>query len=218
MVPQLKLLEGEFFTDSYAAELNETIAQLSLRFANITNEVRNIVALWSTEVDEKNKKRFYSAIKQSIGVDLSGITNQNGLADVLAAKTSENVGLIKSLPEEYYKKINVAINNMTVTGKSADSIVDTLLDIGIKTENRARLIARDQTQKLNAAITQKRQENLGITQYTWSSSQDERTRPEHIKNHGKVFSWRSPPAKTGHPGEDINCRCVALPIINLEEL
>jgi len=38
-------------------------------------------------------------------------------------------------------------------------------------------------------------------------------RPTHAQNHGGRFYWNKPPA-TGHPGEDILCRCVAMAIID----
>lgn len=69
--------------------------------------------------------------------------------------------------------------------------------------------------------TKSKQTRLGITSYRWSSANDERT-CEHCKaNHGKTFLWSDPPP-TGHPGEgkccspDEGCRCVAIPIINLD--
>lgn len=53
----------------------------------------------------------------------------------------------------------------------------------------------------------------GITdQYVWRTLRDERVRPSHRMNDGRVFSWSDPPA-TGHPGEDYNCRCEAVPFV-----
>ena len=37
-------------------------------------------------------------------------------------------------------------------------------------------------------------------------------RPTHVANSGIVFAWDAPPA-TGHPGEDIQCQCVAIAVI-----
>ena len=53
---------------------------------------------------------------------------------------------------------------------------------------------------------------LGITQYIWRTSRDERVRESHLVLEGKTFSWDSPP-DVGHPGQDINCRCTAEPVI-----
>ena len=89
------------------------------------------------------------------------------------------------------------------------------MGLGKSTKKRAKLIARDQTQKVNAAVTQGRQSNLGVTEYIWRTSSDERVRESHKSKNGKRFRWDSPPADTGHPGQDIQCRCVAEPVIEL---
>lgn len=49
-------------------------------------------------------------------------------------------------------------------------------------------------------------------QYVWRTRRDERVRPSHRRNDGRIFSWASPP-DTGHPGEDYNCRCEAIPYV-----
>ncbi len=79
-------------------------------------------------------------------------------------------------------------------------------------ESRAMLIARDQTTKLNGALNEIRQTEAGVTSYTWSTSLDERVRDEHSEREGEVFDWDSPP-EDGHPGEPIQCRCVAIPVV-----
>ena len=50
---------------------------------------------------------------------------------------------------------------------------------------------------------------MGVERYRWSTSGDERVRPTHQSNSGRVFRWDSPPADTGHPGSDVMCRCGA---------
>ena len=48
--------------------------------------------------------------------------------------------------------------------------------------------------------------------YVWRTQRDERVRQSHWVNDGRIFSWSNPP-DTGHPGEDYNCRCEAVPYI-----
>ncbi len=58
----------------------------------------------------------------------------------------------------------------------------------------------------------------GITQYTWSTSKDERVRPSHAELEGEQFSYDDPPEVDGepaNPGEPILCRCVPLPVLDL---
>lgn len=47
--------------------------------------------------------------------------------------------------------------------------------------------------------------------YIWHTQQDDRVRSSHAANHGKLFAWNRAP-ETGHPGQDINCRCWAQPV------
>lgn len=90
------------------------------------------------------------------------------------------------------------------------------LDISAR---HADLIARDQVLKLNGQLTQDRQVNAGIESYEWSTSGDERVRPGHKELDGTVQMWSAPPlvddeGTRAHPGEDIQCRCVAIPILS----
>jgi len=48
------------------------------------------------------------------------------------------------------------------------------------------------------------------THYIWRTSDDNKVRPSHAANNGKIFAWDNPP-ETGHPGEHHNCRCTAEP-------
>jgi SPP1 gp7 family putative phage head morphogenesis protein len=79
---------------------------------------------------------------------------------------------------------------------------------------RAKLIARDQISKYNGQLNQTRQTALGLSKYRWQTSGDERVRDTHKALNGKIFSWDNPPS-VGHPGDEINCRCVALPIFDV---
>ena len=47
-------------------------------------------------------------------------------------------------------------------------------------------------------------------QYVWETRGDSKVRLSHRRNEGKIFRWDTPPP-TGHPGQDYNCRCLALP-------
>ncbi len=48
------------------------------------------------------------------------------------------------------------------------------------------------------------------THYIWRTANDDKVRPAHAANEGKIFGWGNPPP-TEHPGEDYNCRCTAEP-------
>lgn len=91
--------------------------------------------------------------------------------------------------------------------------------MGDVTQSRAELIARDQVLKLNAEVTQKRHEAAGIVEFVWSTSRDERVRPDHKVLEGKRYRYDDPPVvdrrrgTRGLPGIHFQCRCVAIPVI-----
>lgn len=131
----------------------------------------------------------------------------------IAHARNQNLAYLEKAGRAYADDVRDIFEDPATFGQSVEEIAARLLDRGGVSESRARLIARDQTLKLNGAITQTRQENAGIARYTWSTSLDERVREEHAALEGQEFEWTSPPA-VGHPGEDFQCRCVAIPIID----
>jgi len=54
------------------------------------------------------------------------------------------------------------------------------------------------------------------THYIWRTRHDDKVRPEHAANDGKVFAWDSPPP-TGNPGEAFGCRCWGEPRVESRE-
>jgi SPP1 gp7 family putative phage head morphogenesis protein len=215
IVPMLKHLEAKYISDGYATTLEETFDNLRINYKNIGEKAKIISNSFVKGADLTNKNRFYKAMRDAVGVDVSYIIQSEGLDDILIATTRENVGLIRSIPEDYFRKIeNVVFSNIT-QGTSANSMIKQIQKIGRVTASRAKLIARDQNSKLNSALNQQRQQNLGIEEYVWRASDDGRVRIDHNLNNGKTFRWDSPPKKTGHPGSEVQCRCIAQPIIKI---
>jgi SPP1 gp7 family putative phage head morphogenesis protein len=74
---------------------------------------------------------------------------------------------------------------------------------------------------MNSAFNQERQQQVGIERFEWSTSQDERVRESHAELDGKTFSWNDLPVvddEEASPGTPICCRCVAIPVVDMEEL
>ena len=215
IIPLLRTLQPEYVNDAYARTLEETFNRLRASYANIDQNARIVSESFTSHTEQQNKQRFYKAMENAIGVNLQSIVQGEQLEDILVATTRENVSLIRSIPEEYFKKIETIVFTGTTQGSTAGSMIEQIQHVGKVTENRARLIARDQSSKLNSALTQQRSQNLGVEEYVWRTSGDERVREAHRGKNGKVFRWDDPPKDTGHPGQDIQCRCVAQPIIKL---
>jgi len=164
------------------------------------------------EIARFNKKQFEKTTNSIFGFDI--FVDEPWLSDQLSLFASQNAQLIKSLPEQELERVAGTVERGLQQGlRFTDVAKEIQKSFGI-THRRAKLIARDQTTKLNASLTKLRQEEVGVEEYIWQTSGDERVRPTHRANDGKKFRWDSPPAKTGHPGHDVNCRCVARPVLD----
>lgn len=63
----------------------------------------------------------------------------------------------------------------------------------------------------NGKLSEEDNSAAGYKHYFWHTAEDEKVRPAHAENNGKIFAWDDPPP-TGHPGEDYNCRCWVEPV------
>lgn len=166
--------------------------------------------------DRQVIERLAAMATAAFSLNLAGFLRRSDkLSMAIDAGAVANINLITSLPVQYLDRVKSGVMAAVMSGTRWEGVRDDILRFGVVTENRAKLIARDQVSKLNSTINRIRQTELGIVQYKWSTSGDERVRPTHRENDGKVFDWNDPPAVTGHPGEDYQCRCVAIPIIDL---
>lgn len=134
------------------------------------------------------------------------------LAVELAKRRDENVQLVVKAARSYADDVRDVFSGPENVGLRVEELRAQLLERGSVSESRAELIARDQTLKVNGAITEIRQTAAGIDSYVWSTSLDERVRDSHAALEGQTFSWSAPP-DVGHPGQDFQCRCVAVPVI-----
>lgn len=125
----------------------------------------------------------------------------------------ENVNLIKDIGEQTANRMQTLVTDGVKKGTTTRKIAEQIKEQFGYSDNRAKLIAADQTSKFNATLTEKRHKDAGVTKYIWSTSKDERVRKSHRAREGKVFSYDNPPPD-GNPGEPVRCRCVALPVFD----
>jgi SPP1 gp7 family putative phage head morphogenesis protein len=159
--------------------------------------------------------------KQLPGVPLPAVVS-NGAA-LRERWVSRNTDLIRAT-EPIKRAVRKVIDQPLDQGLRVEDIRKQLIErMGIE-KRRAQRIARDQTLKLAGQLQQARQEQAGIRRYVWTTSADERVRPDHAELDGRVFAWAEPPVvdkrtqRRGHPGSDFQCRCTADPVLDdLEE-
>lgn len=160
-----------------------------------------------------HNRQFFTSTREVFGFSLRKALNQLSFNVLMRQAINENVALIKSIPKELHQQIQQVITEaFSTAGFDQGAIMDLIKDRFKVANSRAKLIARDQTNKTISHMTQLRHEQLGIDDYVWLGVDDERERPEHVANNDQRFSYSAPP-ETGHPGEAINCRCVSVGII-----
>lgn len=152
---------------------------------------------------------------------LLAVDPANGHERAIRAWAEEAASRIVIIEEDYRDRVRRVIEEGYEQGKVAESIARDIQRLGAASENRARLWARDQVATLNAQATEDAHARVGVTHYEWSTSRDERVRDgdkpgdNHVEREGWIYAWDRPPAENaidGHPGQPINCRCVALPV------
>jgi uncharacterized protein with gpF-like domain len=135
------------------------------------------------------------------------------MRDAINATIEENVGLIRNIPQQYAAEVQGMVMRGFTAGRDLQYISENLQKrLGI-TKRRAALIARDQSNKLTATVTQARRIELGLYEAEWvHSGAGKEPRPSHVKA-GKDklrFDVRKGALIDGEyilPGQEINCRC-----------
>ena len=212
--------------------------------------VEFIVDIWKSEMDQETKKKFDRVMSKSLGIDITAVLDTPEIREALEIGGIEAANLITTIPTEFLGDVAQAVNQSfrgeTLPGDR--TLIDQIIHIGNVSQNRAKLIARDQTGKMFAILDKTRQTSAGIEMYIWRTSKDQAVvgRPgglypkgnkkhgNHWKMEGKYCRWDDPtvfsedegrtwkkrtsemPKK--HPGEEIQCRCVPEPVINIDDI
>lgn len=167
------------------------------------------------KTEKKNMKRMAARL----GFNVEPLMHDRDLSPYFRNVVDENVGLIRSIPKQHLEVLKNGLVNAITRDMSHDFIRKMIQKNFAVTRSKAKVIARDQVGKLNGAINQYRQQQLGGKRYVWDGAMDERERPDHKRLQGKTFRWDSPPivdrksGRRGHPGEDYCCRCRARMIV-----
>lgn len=143
------------------------------------------------------------------------------LRDIVAAGVTENVGLIKSIPQAYHTQVEGLVMRSVAAGRDLSELTTELRSRYGVTQRRAELIARDQNNKATSLIQRERQMSVGINEGLWMHSHaGKKPRPTHLANDRKTFvlaeGWFDPDPKVHKhiwPGELIHCRCTWKPIV-----
>lgn len=183
--------------------------------------------------DKSHKKTFTKEFKRVLGVDPIG--KEPGLEEHLRLTSDDNVNKITTLSSNYFEEIQDSVTRALRSGTGNKSVVKEVQAVidkaGNNAQARAKLIATDQINKLNADLDKKRQQANGGSRYYWRTRRNDRVRrksnsngtSDHAQLEGAVFKWGEPPitvfkgkraGERNEVGQDIQCFCLAEMVID----
>ena len=208
------------------------VAMDALPSKELQKRIREVGDRWIKRFDEMAEKiaeRFINSGKKATDSALqqsfkdAGWTVQfkptRAMRDAMNASIAENVALLKSIPQQYLKNVEGSVMRGFAAGRDLKAISDELQKHYGVTKRRAAFIARDQSNKLTATVTQARRIELGLFKAYWVHSKGGKVpRQSHVKaGRDKLeFDVRQGALIDGEyilPGYLPNCRCVSRTIL-----
>lgn len=144
----------------------------------------------------------------------------------IAREYTENMRLyIKDFTEKEIVKLRKRVQESALKGGRHEELVDEIQSSFSVSRNKAKFLARQETSLLMTKFKQDRYEDAGVNYYIWKTvagSKNHPVRPWHKALENKKFKWSDPPITTkpgepirkNNPGQDYNCRCYAIPVVN----
>lgn len=211
-------------------ELLAIAADSNLKRARIHDDVISFVESASANVPVSQIDTVSTGTLQEISDDLRGQVAETAqeasglwVPSVPAQIILERKESIKDAQRAVVEKILERIEKRTEANKDAINDVDALARIlSNERDLGQRKMAEVADQQASEFVAQHRKiiyQPIGMDSYVWRTCGDEKVRDGHRALDGRVFRWDNPPIEdphTGHrahPGEAMNCRCTAIPLI-----
>ena len=232
----------KFFNSSTAddyfesrAVMDESISSGAERIMKqLTDKFTALFSDKSLELSQKMVKKADRASKTALQKNLEKLTGKitlskeipPALKQITKSTIAENVALIKSIPEQYFKNVTGAVMRSISTGGGVDTLLKYVKKNYDISDARAKNIALDQTRKAYNSINKQRMVDVGYRKFMWlHSGGGLEPRKSHIAMDGKIFSFNKLPIinkeqvakgyegpEYGIPGQAINCGCTMTPV------
>lgn len=176
-------------------------------------------------VDEMDQQLLKDFASIGIQPELSREMQKNIIRDY---NQNQNLNIKNWVPDQITRLRDMVELSVSKGYRRPDMIEMIMHEWGV-TKNKAKFLARQETSLLMSTLRKERSLDAGIRKYRWSTSLDRKVRPEdaaaartganHRYLHGQIFEYGNPPVvnvKTGkraEPGQDFQCRCVAIPVL-----
>lgn len=175
-------------------------------------------------------KKIIVKTDRDIAKSLKAITIPPKITDTaaerIAKEWSQNLDLyIKDFTDSEILNLRKSVQKNFEAGNRFETLIHSIQRSYGVTERKAHFLARQETNLLISKFKETRYTEAGVTHYRWRcvvGSPAHPVRPSHKALDGKIFRWDDPPITTAdgepvrrnNPGQDYNCRCMAVPVLN----
>lgn len=223
LIPKLKLYESYYSNkvmDSsvlldldYVDDIKSVINTITLDYSGITfNQIVESVVKQFAENSQKDiTAALTKEINRLVGIDISPFIQSH--TDDIKQTLEYCKDYIVSIPQKYLADVQSTVLLNIQKGMRSSSIVKELANQYGITLNRAKVIARDQTSKLNLALTTAQAKDIGSDEFKFSTSQDERVRRTHRDADGKLCRVGDAIYNLRY---DVMCRCVLITVVHFD--
>ena len=222
-------LEGiiENMRGKSARQVGEELEGVRRRYNfQIETVADTIASSWVNSVNQYNKDKFMSYMRKVLGIDIGAIVDE-AMKDQLDVMMMESASYIKTIPDYLVGKVAQRVlqhykgepmpENRTLRQQIREEFK--------VSDGRAKVLARDQTSKMNTSISAIRQTKLGIDTYIWKTVEDERVvgRPggkypkitklhrNHWMMQGLLCKWDDPTVYSDDKGKTWKKRLQQMP-------
>ncbi len=217
---------------SLSVDMQTAIETSKTQFLRMAEKInKKLDAIDSKEIAQKLRveKVFDTAawkLNKNFEKSIENITVAPKLTDYqrkrIAEEYTNNLHLyIQDWTDKEITKLRKAVQVNVMQGIRRDKLAELIQEsygVGI---NKAKFLARQETNLMTTKLKQTRYQQAGVNSYRWQTvvgSPAHPVRPEHKKLDGTVHTWDNPPIATKdgqkkNPGQDYNCRCIAVPIV-----
>jgi SPP1 gp7 family putative phage head morphogenesis protein len=206
--------------ESPAQKLQRELNRLGLHWGRRWGQMApRLARYFATAVEDRARKQLRDILREG-GASVE-FRMTAAMRDVFKATVQENVSLIRSIPEQFHTQVEGLVMRSVQSGRDIGQLTKDLQKRYGVSYRRAALIARDQNNKATSTFQRVRCQELGIEEAIWLHSHaGKKPRPTHKANDGKRYKiaegWFDPDPKIRQriwPGQLINCRCTAKPIV-----
>ena len=217
---------------SLPMEVRTTISASEAMFSKVVSKIdEKLASLVPEEIADRLKvSHLFDSTLYKVDQDFKKSLKNISLAPDLtrerrkkiADEWSNNMKLyIKDWSETAIKDLRRDVKKTIFQGQRYETMVKTIQKSYGVSQNKAKFLARQETNLLMAKFKESRYTDAGVKKYKWGTvagSANHPVRPMHKALEGKIFSWNNPPVtdekgNRNNPGQDYNCRCFARPIV-----